>query len=95
MRTKRIAERAGRMYIILGGSTDGREAYANGIAGTITRSEGNMKPMIKCRYADKYKAKRAPKCGCDYCELKWTIAEHQRCLDDWRAQQFAGYPGYA
>ena len=25
----------------------------------------------KCRYADKYKAIRPPKCGCEACKKKW------------------------
>lgn len=25
----------------------------------------------KCSYADKYKATRAPTCGCDTCKAKW------------------------
>ena len=54
----------------------------------------SRKPMLKCRYADKYKAIRAPTCGCDLCELKWTIAEHQRSYDAWRISHYAGYPGY-
>ena len=27
--------------------------------------------MTKCSHADRYLAKRAPRCGCDTCRLKW------------------------
>jgi hypothetical protein len=30
--------------------------------------------LTKCRHADAYKAIYAPRCGCDYCALKWEIA---------------------
>ena len=28
--------------------------------------------MEKCKYADKYQAKRAPTCGCDICGWRWV-----------------------
>jgi hypothetical protein len=31
----------------------------------------------KCTYADRYKAKYAPRCGCKACETKW--AERHTC----------------
>ena len=34
-----------------------------------------MKNMTKCKYADKYKAKREPTCGCDYCLLFWKVTQ--------------------
>jgi hypothetical protein len=40
------------------------------------------KPMTKCRYADKYKAVKAPTCGCDMCRLKWEIAKIYRWRKD-------------
>ena len=33
---------------------------------------------IKCGNADRYKALKAPKCGCDVCVLKFKIAEIER-----------------
>lgn len=37
---------------------------------------------IKCKYADKYKVKRKPKCGCKTCNDKWknriTLTEKSR-----------------
>lgn len=53
-----------------------------------------MKSMTKCRYADKYKAKRPPKCGCDMCNVKWKIAVVEQMMRDHHNAQFAGYPGY-
>ena len=38
--------------------------------------------MTKCSYADKYKAKRAPKCGCQTCEEKWKVMEAVRSFMD-------------
>lgn len=39
-----------------------------------------MKQMTKCRYANKYKAIKAPKCGCDYCILKWEKKQAEKKL---------------
>jgi hypothetical protein len=36
------------------------------------------KNVTKCRYADQYKGKREPSCGCFVCETKWRIAELER-----------------
>lgn len=33
--------------------------------------------MDKCNYADKYKARRAPTCGCAACEVKWSKRDRQ------------------
>jgi hypothetical protein len=32
-----------------------------------------MKEMTKCKNATKYKGKREPTCGCDWCTLIWYI----------------------
>lgn len=37
--------------------------------------------MTACRYAPNYKATQPPTCGCDFCGLKWQVAELQRTLD--------------
>lgn len=34
---------------------------------------GNKPKLAKCSYANKYKGKRAPTCGCTHCESKWDI----------------------
>jgi len=36
---------------------------------------------VACRYARRYKARRAPKCGCVTCELKWASKERSRLWD--------------
>lgn len=35
---------------------------------------------IKCRYADRYKAIRPPKCGCNFCTDKFFIHDTVRKL---------------
>lgn len=37
-------------------------------------SNKNMPVRAKCSYADKYKAKRKPMCGCIACENKYKAA---------------------
>lgn len=37
-----------------------------------------MKPVTQCRYAQRYKAKRKPSCGCFVCDTKWRLAELER-----------------
>jgi hypothetical protein len=37
-----------------------------------------MKNLVKCGNADRYKALRPPKCGCDMCALKYRLAELER-----------------
>lgn len=32
-----------------------------------------MRPVTKCAYADRYKARKPPKCGCFVCETKWRL----------------------
>lgn len=34
----------------------------------------------RCKYATKYKAKRAPTCGCQVCNDKWDDAQEMRNL---------------
>lgn len=37
-----------------------------------------MNARKKCSGAIKYKAVRAPRCGCEVCEVKWLAAESKR-----------------
>lgn len=36
--------------------------------------EETRKWKVKCKYADKYKAMREPKCGCVECWIKWECS---------------------
>lgn len=40
-----------------------------------------MGTPTKCRYANSYKGRQPPKCGCDICALKWENAELRRDLE--------------
>jgi hypothetical protein len=41
-----------------------------------------MRHITKCRYADQFKGKRKPSCGCFVCETKWRIAELERANEE-------------
>lgn len=38
--------------------------------------------MTKCKNARRYKAIRAPKCGCDCCEIRWQVKVIKTCVAD-------------
>lgn len=40
-----------------------------------TSAREAQRRATKCRYADKYKATRAPTCGCKVCLSKWAAKQ--------------------
>lgn len=48
-----------------------------------------MSSKIKCGYADIYKAKRVPKCGCEVCALKWANSSLNAQLESERLNAIA------
>lgn len=56
--------------------------------------------QLKCKYAERYKGARAPKCDCLMCRMIWLQKQMDRLnaaldlLEHERSQRLAGYPGY-
>ena len=46
------------------------------------------RPMTKCRNAKRYTGQEPPRCGCDWCSMKYLIESRYRSLLDrvWRLE---------